>query len=375
MDSACPLEESEAAVPAVVDEATGKVSARDKFAYLLAAPAAASSGPAQATAGSSAGSPPASGACQALPAGGPSPATPPPQWPEAETRLSPSRGPAILGIRSSRCAGCGAPEAETGRVYVELGKLYCQDCWSAWERSGVWHPALRVATAPPLPGPDGVPLVRPEDAFFLPAFLCAHDDLSLMRALQSELPEGVDFSEWHGARHLGIQWEGEGARHDGPSAPPALQAAVKKLEAAFGLRVGASRLNLYRSSGDYKPLHYDRGRDSNGVPQVTVGASFGITRELTMVHVKSGLAVSFPQQNGDVFAFTPELNTVFTHGVPRQRGQVEDGPRLSLIIWGVRLSDLEARKSRAGAVNQAPEAPLPPVAAVLESPEPAPAAM
>lgn len=28
------------------------------------------------------------------------------------------------------------------------------------------------------------------------------------------------------------------------------------------------------------------------------------------------IARSFPQRNGDVFAFTPELNEVFMHGVP-----------------------------------------------------------
>lgn len=42
---------------------------------------------------------------------------------------------------------------------------------------------------------------------------------------------------------------------------------------------------------DYKPLHYDRGSDAEGVPQLTVGASFGCTRELTLMHVKSGVTM------------------------------------------------------------------------------------
>ena len=45
---------------------------------------------------------------------------------------------------------------------------------------------------------------------------------------------------------------------------------------------------------DYKPLYYDRGRDSHGVPQMTIGASFGATRELTLMHVKSGVTMRRP---------------------------------------------------------------------------------
>ena len=43
---------------------------------------------------------------------------------------------------------------------------------------------------------------------------------------------------------------------------------------------------------DYKPMHYDRGSDEEGVPQLTIGASFGATRELTLMHVKSGVTMS-----------------------------------------------------------------------------------
>ena len=39
-------------------------------------------------------------------------------------------------------------------------------------------------------------------------------------------------------------------------------------------------------------MHYDRGSDEEGVPQLTIGASFGATRELTLMHVKSGVTMS-----------------------------------------------------------------------------------
>lgn len=226
---------------------------------------------------------------------------------------------------------------------------------------------MRVVTVPPpsVAWPAGGKEVRREDVFVLSGFCCAHNDFTLLERLRTELPEGREFSDWHGSRHQGIQFEGAGARHDDPGAPPALREAVARMEDAFGIRASASRLNCYRSNKDYKPLHYDRGRDSQGVPQMTVGASFGATRDLSFVHVASGVTTVFPQRNGDVFAFTPEINQVFMHGVPKvgcgrgrgasrsgwdawQRdangaggdatgGTEEDGPRVSLIIWGSRV--------------------------------------
>lgn len=202
---------------------------------------------------------------------------------------------------------------------------------------------MRISNVTPAIGASGLPEFSPEDAFCIPAFMCAHDDLSLMHRLQSELPEGKDFSDWHGKRHMGMHFEGSDVsalRLD--SAPPVLRETVGKLEAAFGIRASAARLNLYRSSADWKPFHADRGADGEGVPQVTVGLSLGATRELSFTHWQTGITASFPQNNGDVFAFTPELNRVFLHGVPKVEGcraaeAKSDGPRISLILWGSRI--------------------------------------
>jgi len=263
-----------------------------------------------------------------------------------QSRSLPSEGRGILGIESRACVSCRkSEEAEVDRVFVETGKLYCSTCWSSWERCGWWKPSIRVSTVPPpVRVPGGLPQYVAEDAFFLPGFLCPRDDLSLFEALRSELPVGRDFIDWHGARHLGMQFDAKDARHDSEDAPPTLRATVARLEAAFGMQAGASRMNLYRSRQDYKPFHCDRGRDDSGRPQMTVGASFGATRELTMVHIKSGVTASFPQRNGDVFSFTPELNATFMHGVPKigygSPSEAEgDGPRLSLILWGCKVAE------------------------------------
>ena len=46
----------------------------------------------------------------------------------------------------------------------------------------------------------------------------------------------------------------------------------------------------------------------------------------------SGQQFSFPQNNGDVFAFTTEVNKRFKHGVPKLVRGV-GGPRFSIIAW------------------------------------------
>lgn len=243
---------------------------------------------------------------------------------------------AVLGIRKAACSSCGSANVCLDRVFTELGELYCWNCWDMWLKCGWWKPSIRISTAP-------LQQYGPEDAFFLPEILSGHDDMTLFNALKDGLPEGKEFAEWHGGRHLGCQFEADCARHTTEAAPPVLKATVARMEKLLGITTLASRINLYRSNKDYKPLHFDRGQDANGTPQVTVGASFGATRELTLMHVSSGITATFPQRNGDIFAFTPELNKVFMHGVPKigygspcERAEGE-GERISLILWGSRV--------------------------------------
>lgn len=254
--------------------------------------------------------------------------------------------PKVFGIRAALCGGCGVAQGVVERAYVRLGKLYCENCWDVWERCGWWQPALRINTTLPSIGASGLPVFGPEDAFCIPAFACAPNDLSLMTRLRAELPEGKEFALWNGARHLGLQFEGAEALHTQAFASRSLREVVAKLETAFGVKASAARLNLYRSDDDYKTLHQDRGQDSNGVPQVTVGLSLGATREIAFNHWQTGLTMTFPLANGSVFAFTPELNQVFLHGIPKlySERQSTSGPsecteRLSLILWGSRVTD------------------------------------
>jgi len=268
----------------------------------------------------------------------------------------------ILGISSRECGDCGYAAAVSERMFVENKSLYCESCWAKWERCGWWKPSMRVSTVPPQVGASGLPEYLPEDAFSIPEMVCAHDDFSLMDRLKAELPEGKDFTDWHGSRHMGMHFEDSAVSSLRlASGPPTLRATIAKMESAFGIEASAARLNLYRSNADYKPFHADRGRDSEGVPQVTVGLSLGATRELTFAHWQTGITVSFPQSNGDVFAFTPELNKVFLHGVPRVGNArtpdtEQDGARISLILWGSRTVVQRAHDAKKLARTQNAEA-------------------
>merc|ERR1712232_25935 len=142
--------------------------------------------------------------------------------------------PGVLGILSRHCGCCESEQTVHARAFVEFGQLFCDRCWLRWERCGRWQSTMRIRTVPPCVGPSGFPEFGPEDAFSIPEFMCKHDDLSLMKRLQAELPQGKDLpSECHtlfsgadldfgsswwthvddaaerwGPRHVGMQFEG-----------------------------------------------------------------------------------------------------------------------------------------------------------------------
>eukprot|EP01127_Copromyxa_protea_P024462 TRINITY_DN9644_c0_g1_i1.p2 TRINITY_DN9644_c0_g1~~TRINITY_DN9644_c0_g1_i1.p2 ORF type:complete len:179 (-),score=45.81 TRINITY_DN9644_c0_g1_i1:4-540(-) len=65
-----------------------------------------------------------------------------------------------------------------------------------------------------------------------------------------------------------------------------------------------------------------------------MGVSFGAPRHLRFQHPGTLATFDFPQNNGDIFAFTSVANQRFQHGVPKANPKV--GPRFSIIAWGSR---------------------------------------
>jgi hypothetical protein len=88
------------------------------------------------------------------------------------------------------------------------------------------------------------------------------------------------------------------------------------LESTFGVEtVAGRRFNIYLS-GQGKPLHQDRNAHSDRAGNITVTASFGAVRCLRVQPLHDGAdALVIRQRDGDVFAFTSDMNRSFSHGI------------------------------------------------------------
>ena len=122
-------------------------------------------------------------------------------------------------------------------------------------------------------------------------------------------------------------------------------------------------LNISIRSSDWKPFHHDsaafnpqRARNQN----ITVGVSFGATRELAFIratpsaqqhhHDDDGgggdkhhkVRLYFPQTNNGVFSFGRDANILWKHGINALPPAEQDGKgRISIILWGLAQSVIE----------------------------------
>ena len=140
----------------------------------------------------------------------------------------------------------------------------------------------------------------------VPNFLCDEDDWSLyntliheMREIQQRNVKGAEWISWHEGAHLISK---------NPAESKTFQMIQQKIADYFGIANNSvgTRFNWYRDSADWKPFHHDsaafnpeRARNQN----ITVGVSFGVTRELAFLHAKNNTKIYFPQTNGMMFSF------------------------------------------------------------------------
>lgn len=187
----------------------------------------------------------------------------------------------------------------------------------------------------------GKPL-KHDDIVMVPDFFCDEDDWSLyyklieeMREEQSKGVQGAEWTSWAEGAHLISQ---------NPTNSPSFQKIQDKISKYFGIpqKSVGTRFNWYRDSTDWKPFHHDSAafnpkRAAN--QNITVGASFGCSRELALLHAKDGSKVYFPQTNGMLFSFGRDVNINWKHGINAlSEGEQEgvDGKgRVSIILWGL----------------------------------------
>ena len=165
------------------------------------------------------------------------------------------------------------------------------------------------------------------NCIYLPNHFCKTDDLTIFNQLQKEIEENKDYDFVDWSKHK---------KHENPEFSPTFNDVIEKLKTHFNVEVFATRLNYYRDGNDSKPFHRDRHNyNSAGQKEdFTMGVSFGASRTLEFLHEQSDNKFSFPQNNGDIFAFNSSINEKFLHGVPKVHKPT--GPRFSIIAWGKR---------------------------------------
>eukprot|EP00796_Vickermania_ingenoplastis_P010853 gene10853-7519_t len=175
------------------------------------------------------------------------------------------------------------------------------------------------------------------NAVYIRNFLCPAKDRTFYDQLKAELVEatGASMSLDGGL----IEWSKHQVFENPSNLSNTFNEIIDMLSEYFDLDVYATRLNYYRDGTQWKPQHHDSHAygDRSEREDFTAGLTLGSDRGLLFVHVESGQEFMFPQNNGDCFAFTGEVNKLFTHGVPRANSS-QVGDRFSIIAWGRRKS-------------------------------------
>ena len=193
------------------------------------------------------------------------------------------------------------------------------------------------------------------DCVYAPGLL-AGDAFGTALRLAEELSRHASGGVVSWSRHL---------KHESPSFSRTFSSVVAQLSREFDVDVFATRLNFYRDGSDWKPFHRDsHAYCGDAKEDFTMGASFGDSRDLAFRHGAGGYEFSFPQRDGDVFAFGSSTNEAFLHGIPKLRSKKLGGPRFSIIAWGRRrrLTSKNSTKAERDAADEvrAYEAPPPP---------------
>ena len=172
------------------------------------------------------------------------------------------------------------------------------------------------------------PSALENEAYYLPGLNCSPDDRSVFDRLMSELDfrdcwldTGMKFS-----RQICI------GNEETLSKAPTYRAIVERVSKVFGVRVVRTLVNLYRDGKDWCNLHSDQYHQGGYSIDLTVGATFGAPRRLIWVEKRNTRhKIELPQLNGDVFAFSDQINTTWRHMIPEEGP--ECGPRISVIVW------------------------------------------
>lgn len=186
--------------------------------------------------------------------------------------------------------------------------------------------------------------IETRDVILIPNMFCDEKDYTIYKKLLDEINQtGLTdiFKEWHGDTHLiaddHVKWK---------NSCPTFNLIVNKLANYFNLDVKATRFNWYKDATHFKPFHFDAAAidpQKAKTQNITVGVSFGATRDAEFEHAKTRSTIKFPQPNGYVYVFARDVNINWRHGIPPLPKELQEDfnglGRISIIAWGYTNQD------------------------------------
>ncbi|MBA43122.1 MAG: hypothetical protein CMF62_03820 [Magnetococcales bacterium] len=138
---------------------------------------------------------------------------------------------------------------------------------------------------------------------------------------------------WHGDTHFiaddHLNWKEK---------CPYFNEIVDKACSYFKMQPKATRMNWYKNSKEWKPFHHDAAavdKRKAKTQNLTIGISFGATREIAFENNYSKTRIAFPMNDCFVYAFGKDVNIKWKHGIPQlPPNKQNNSGRISIIIWG-----------------------------------------
>lgn len=172
------------------------------------------------------------------------------------------------------------------------------------------------------------------DVLLCPNLFSQPGDDTIYERLISEMDKcTIPMKLWHGDSHMMAD-----DRTGFATQCPTFQMVIARIAAFFSMKIVSTRYNFFRGTDDWKPFHHDAAQCLPAlakVQNITVGVSFGTTRDADFEEVESKKVVRFPLVDGAVYVFCRDLNCMWRHGIPQvpPEKQTKRG-RISIIAWG-----------------------------------------
>jgi hypothetical protein len=188
---------------------------------------------------------------------------------------------------------------------------------------------------------EPIPELTSRDVLFSPKLFDDFGKYEIYNKLVSEIencgiPETELLKMWHGndkieGTHLIVDDYRKWKEHC-----PTFNMIISRLKQVFKMDIKSTRFNWYRDSDHWKPFHHDAAAikvDKALTQNFTVAVSFGATKDAAFEHAKTKTTISMPQQDGTIYSFTNDTNSIWRHGILQDKNHQKLG-RISIIAWG-----------------------------------------